>query len=233
MKYLDVWLRQPDRMVHPMQAFIRSTDVVEYEELLAWNLGDDRELEYELFYVEADLDRYRETLDDVESVRDYSIAEIDDGSFHLYVRQETRSEEATWRSAFAALELIVVPPIRYDSDGRMGLTIVGSGEDIQRLLDDMPEEIGVTVDEIGTYDRRGGSLVGSLTDRQLTAVAAALDLGYYDVPREAELADVADALGVAESTASVLLRRGERAVFSRLLDRYGASLPAADRRSVE
>lgn len=221
MRYLDAWLHQPDRLSHPMQRFIRRTDAVQYEELRAWNVDHEAGLEYELFYVEADRERYREALADVTSIREYSIAPIDDDTFHVYVCQETLPEIADWRRAFRDRELVVVPPIRFDADGAMGISVVGDGANIQQLLESMPDAIDVTVVEIGTYDRRGGSLAGALTDRQLEAVSTALDVGYYDVPRDAELSAVADGLGVAESSASVLLRRAERAVFSRLLDRYG------------
>ena len=223
MKYLDLWLRQPDWMLHPMQAFIRSENAVRYEELLAWNLHTELGVEYGLFYVEGELDRYREALSEVESVREYSIAPIDDDSFHVYACEETRPETTSWRDAFTERDLLVVPPIRYDDEAVMGVTLVGDGEDIQCLLDDMPDEITVIVDEIGTYDRRGGTLIGGLTARQLEAVVAAFEVGYYDVPRRAPLSDVADTLGVAESSASLLLRRAERSVFSTLLARYGSS----------
>jgi predicted DNA binding protein len=80
---------------------------------------------------------------------------------------------------------------------------------------------GATINEIGTYDRRGGTPAGTLTDRQLAAASTALHLGYYEVPREGTLNDVADELGCAESTASVLLRRAERDILTHVLGRYG------------
>ena len=222
MKYLEAWLDQPDWMIHPMQAFTRHEDAVEYVELLAWNLSGETAIEYELFYVEGARDRYRDALEAVASIQEYTLAPIDDESFHVYVRQETRPETSAWRDAFLELELIVVPPIRFDENGLLGITIVGDGDDIQQLLADFPEEIAVTVVEIGAYDRRGGTLAGVLTERQLEAASAALEVGYYDVPRSGSLAAVAETLGIAESSASLLLRRAERSVFSTLLDRYSA-----------
>jgi predicted DNA binding protein len=47
----------------------------------------------------------------------------------------------------------------------------------------------------------------------------ARELGYYDVPRRAELADVAAELDCTESTASVLLRKAERALVDAALVR--------------
>ncbi|ELY97382.1 Bacterio-opsin activator HTH domain-containing protein [Natrialba asiatica DSM 12278] len=51
-----------------------------------------------------------------------------------------------------------------------------------------------------------------LTDRQLEVFRTALEAGYYDVPREATLTDIASALGVTKSTCSDVLHRAESAI---------------------
>lgn len=51
------------------------------------------------------------------------------------------------------------------------------------------------------------SLLGDLTDRQFEALSLAVESGYFAVPREATLSDVADAMGVEKSTAGEHLRR--------------------------
>lgn len=219
MKYLDVRFRQPDWMLHPMQEFIRSTDVVRHEELLTWNLLPGADVEYELFYVEADREPYEAAVESVPSIREYAITPIDDDSFYVYACQETREEETLFRQAFADLHLLVVPPVVYDDEAALNMTIVGDGTDLQALLENVPEEIAVEVREVGEYDRRHGTVAGALTDRQFEAVEVAADVGYYDVPRSGSLAAVADELGCAESTASTLLRRAESRVMRRLVDR--------------
>jgi hypothetical protein len=221
MKYLDMRLHLPDWMLHPMQAFIREEDAVRYEEMLAWRVRPDKDIEYALYYVEADLERYRETVRGIETVVDCRITPIDDASAHVWVCEKTRPETQAWRSAFADRQLIVVPPIRFDNAAGMEMTIVGDGSDIHDTVNQVPPEVDLTVKEIGTYDRRGGTLTGMLTDRQLAAVSTALQLGYYEVPREGTLDDVADELGCVESTASVLLRRAERDVLSHVFGRDG------------
>ena len=221
MKYVDLRIRLPDELLHPMAAFVRHEDVVDYEELLTWEVRPDEGIEYELFYVEAPPERYREALAGVPSLVDYRVAPVDEGSLHVWACEETRPEVRAWRDAFLDRRLLVVPPIRFDAHAEMGMTVVGEGGDVQAVIDAMPASVAVTVDEIGTYDRRGGTLAGALTDRQVTALETALSMGYYDVPRGASLADVAAALECAESSASEVLRRGERAVLSRVLDRCG------------
>ena len=63
-----------------------------------------------------------------------------------------------------------------------------------------------------------------LTDRQRECLQAALRLGYFEVPRECTLAELADRLGVDKSTASETIRRGQtRLVKSALLERTRVS----------
>ncbi len=211
-------------MLHPLAAFVRNEDAVEYEELLTWNIDPERSLEYELFYLEADANRYRDALHEVESILEYQLTPIDERSFHLWVCQETRPEVRRWRRSFDDRRLVIIPPIRFDEKADMRMTIVGDGDDLQELLDDLHDEIEATVNEIGTYTRGGGTPISALTDRQHEAVTTALALGYYEVPRKAPLTEVAATLGCAESSASLLLRRGERAILSSVLGRYGGTV---------
>lgn len=223
MKYLKVSLRQPDWMLHPMQRFIREDDVVQYEELLSWNIETGSETEYELFYVEADRSPYEDALASVDSIRWYRITEIDDESFYVYLCQETRPEDETWREAYTALDLVVVPPVIYDTDASFEMTLVGAGDDLQTLLDALPDEIDTTVQAVGEFDRRHETIATECTERQFEALRVAVEAGYYDIPRNGTLADVARELDCAEGTASHLLRSGEAAVIKQLTHRYRGS----------
>jgi len=222
-KYLDLEVSLPDRLLHPMQAFIRESDAVRYEELLAWRVRPGESVEYALYYLEGDVEAYRRAVGDVETVLDCRIAPVDDAAAHVWVCEETRPETRSWRDAFADRQLVVVPPIRFDDTAAMSMTLVGDGSEIHETLETVPPGVDLTVNEIGAYDRRGGTLAGTLTDRQLAAVTAALDLGYYEVPRGASLGEVAAALDCAQSTASKLLRRAERDLLSAALTRYGGT----------
>jgi predicted DNA binding protein len=217
MQYVDLQVDLPRSMQHPMEVFLRETDAVSRESLITWNLTPDG-VEYALFYVEGDLDRYRERIADVDSVVECNLTRVDEGSFYSYVCQETRDAEEALRAAFAERNLVIVPPITYDDQG-MHLSIVGAGDDLTAMVEAVPESIDVTVEGVGDYDRRHGTPAAELTERQLEAVGAAVELGYYAVPRECSLDEVAEALDCAPSTASTLLRKAERGVMTRLVGR--------------
>ncbi len=84
------------------------------------------------------------------------------------------------------------------------------------------EAFGAALDETGRrYDLL--SLVHTdeeeslLTDRQREVLAVAHRRGYFDVPRECTLAELADALGVDTSSASETIRRGTGRVVEQFL----------------
>lgn len=215
MKYLEVTVDMPPEARHPMQEFCRRSAAFRRVELITWNVtGEDEESAF--FRIEGDVDAYRDRIEDVDSVRTFNLTPIDDRSFYSYVVQEPREADRRWRRAFMSRNLVVVPPVVYDADTRMSLTVVGDADDLQSLLADFPARFDLAVEEVGDYDRRHATVVDGLTDRQREAVAAAVDVGYYAVPREAGLAAVAAELGCAESTASTHLRKAEARVMGRL-----------------
>ena len=216
MKYLEVTVEIPPRARHPMQEFCRRSDRVGRVELVTWNVASEDE-EYAFFRIEGDVDAYRDRIEDVTSIRRYNLTPIDGTSFYSYVVHEPRDVDQRWRGAFVSRNLVVVPPVVYDADGRVRLTVVGDADDLGALVEEFPERFELTVEEVGDYDRRHPTVVADLTDRQLEAVAVAVEVGYYAVPREAGLAAVAEELGCAASTASNHLRKAETRVMRRLV----------------
>ena len=96
--------------------------------------------------------------------------------------------------------LLTVPPVTINDDGTSTFTLVGTESDIQSAVDGVPD-----------------SVLGALSERQREAADAALSLGYYDVPREATIEEVATELDCATATAAEHLRKAESTVFSSLV----------------
>lgn len=76
--------------------------------------------------------------------------------------------------------------------------------------------MGVTVEEVGGNRVATDSVVDALSLRQREAIEAALAIGYYDVPREATLEDVAGEIESARATAAEHLRKAESNLVSAL-----------------
>ncbi len=212
MKALHVTYREPPADRHPMQEFLEESDALETVQLWNWNLLDD--VDCLLFRVEGDRDAYEDALAAVPWVRTYSVAPVGNGEFFAYVEHETRDPDVGFRAAFSGRRLVVAFPVEFTERGTE-LTVLGRPADLQAVLDDLPERADVTVDYVGSYP--GPPSSADLTARQRDALAAAEAVGYYEVPREGSVADVAERLDCAPSTASNHLRKAEAALVRQTL----------------
>lgn len=218
MKYVRLSLSLPPEARHPMHQFVVDTDGYSASYLLRGNdVGD--EVHTLLFHVDGwPPDPYREALSATENVVEYAISTAADETFYLYVRDQPSETGRGIVEAMTTAGLVVVSPIAYRADGTMDLTLVGPGGTVQRALDAVPDGVGVDVREVGEYDSRRFEAASALTDRQFEAVAAAVDCGYYESPREGSTADVAEHLECSPGTAAEHLRKAEARVMGELLD---------------
>jgi len=97
-------------------------------------------------------------------------------------------------------------------------------EDREALSDtvDLLERLGtVRIDlisedfqyEITPSSSEWSEFLGSIPTRQRQILRAAVDLGYFEIPREVTLDDLADEVGIATTTASHHLRKAQRQVL--------------------
>lgn len=99
------------------------------------------------------------------------------------------------------------------------LTYVGRQSQIRDVVSEF-ESTGnnVALGELGEYHVDGGPM-DSLTERQREVMETALENGYYDVPRETALKDIAADIGLNDSTVSEHLQRAERNIITEVFDR--------------
>ncbi|WP_435159600.1 helix-turn-helix domain-containing protein [Haladaptatus sp. DFWS20] len=216
MKYVRLTLRHPTELRNPMRTFIMEHDAMERAELLNWNLSHaDRD--YVLFRIVGDREAYRDAVEEQPMILAYDLTPLSDTSFYAYIAHEKRDVDDEFRTAFAGTSILVIPPIIYTSDGAMRMELVGKGEDMNAVMDGMDADIDVVVEQIGEYDSPRMRLWSELTERQREALETAVEVGYYDVPRESGVEDVAEKLGCAASTASTHLRNAESRIVPELV----------------
>jgi predicted DNA binding protein len=131
--------------------------------------------------------------------------------------------ETTDTDLYEAVERSSVPP-EYPvtvRDGWQEYEFTGSREELSRFRSGV-EAAGLSYElrsVVGTDDA-----AGLLTDRQREVLRAAHREGYFEVPRECTLADLAASLDIDKSTASEILRRGEASVLQWFLTGAGGTL---------
>lgn len=108
-------------------------------------------------------------------------------------------------------------PVRVH-DGTMRFDLRADASHFAALADRL-DETGVDY-TVGTVEPLDAPET-ALTPRQRRTLRLAVDRGFYAVPRECELRDLADELGVAPSTCSETLRRATGVVLEQFLDGGG------------
>ncbi|AGN00356.1 DNA binding domain-containing protein [Salinarchaeum sp. Harcht-Bsk1] len=102
----------------------------------------------------------------------------------------------------------------YGRDGRWQLRVLYPNRDHFSTTHEFADEHGMTfdVESIREMDGEPAGRFG-LTDAQHEALTAAAKAGYYEVPREVTLEELADDLGVSHQALSEQLRRGTCALL--------------------
>lgn len=217
-KTLALRLDPDEASTHPMHAFVAERPEFGPTRLLQWNprIGETNVL---LFHIDGPPEPFLPALDGVDTaeVVEPSAESTVDG-FYLYVRERLTERDRGLVEAFADENVVVLPPVVYDTDGSMWFSVVGTGDALGRAIDRTPDGVDVSVRRVRSGAGAAIDPGAGLTDRQREVVGAAVDAGYYEEPREATVADVADRLGCAPSTAAEHIRRAEATLVRSAVD---------------
>jgi len=219
MRYLQVRLAGADTTLHPLVATLTDEDVFLDAKMIEWSPSFDPPRVTVLLYLDGDLGRFEAVLEDTDLVLEHDVTSIGGGRGYAYVHSEPHPTE--WRLFEIATSggLLPVFPVQYHDDGTLSVRVVGPTEQLQATVEDVPPGVETSIERVGEYDLGRPPIPPSLPARQREALDAAFDVGYYEVPRKATRADVADELDCAPSTASEHLRKAERRVVETYLNR--------------
>ncbi|WP_241430819.1 helix-turn-helix domain-containing protein [Halalkalicoccus jeotgali] len=200
---------------HPIQAAVNDAAATTRTDLLYWSPTPDGTA---LLWFDADLAAAAEILDSVDVVTDMSLHEDTAGTYAL-VEQPRLELRPAVLDAVSDATVAFPPPIIFHGDGTVRFDAVGSSTALNGLHDQLQELTSVHIETVRGY--RPWSSPTVLTNRQREALAAAIAVGYYEIPREGAVADVADAINCSQSTAGELLRKAEQSVLT-------AAMPSND-----
>lgn len=217
MKYVRLRVTFSAATINPVHEAICDSTAVERDVLLHEDRsGPDRDTL--LYRVDGDPEAFAAMLEAAPGVLAWEFTPVEDGTFYAFVEQETPERDEEILDALSRTGIMAVPPIEFESDGTATLTLVGTPGAIRPALESLPDEMATEVLRVGEYDRRRELFDSGLTARQREAVAAAVDVGYYDSPRRGSVEDVATRLDVARSTAAEHLRKAESRVMAAVID---------------
>jgi DNA-binding CsgD family transcriptional regulator len=161
----------------------------------------------------GDLDRVREVMVEHPDVLAFDI--VGEGSGSAYLRGRPRPAVSAFLRVVDRLPVVLDLPIEVVDDGAR-FTFLGEATALRDLVTALPDEFRVEIERTGEYDPGPERLSDLLTERQHEVLCLAVEMGYYDRPRETTQEAVAEVLGITPETVNDHLRAVESRVFRRL-----------------
>lgn len=163
----------------------------------------------------GDIDRFEAALNEDPSVRDFRrIDTLEDGTLY---KAEWPPDVESVGQAYLETGAIILEATGRDHDWRLRLRF-DTRDDVSTFYEycethDVPLEVS------RIYNPRtpkGGGQFG-VTPKQRTAMVAALEAGFYDIPQQATMSDVAEQLNISQQALSKRLRRAHGNLISNVL----------------
>jgi predicted DNA binding protein len=195
-------------LAHPIHRELMVGHDVSRMELLQWGPTDSVTT---LSWFDGAPAAVEELLDSVESAATTRLVPAADGTY-AYVHQSEYELGAPVLETVEEAAVVFRPPVVFEASGETRFVAVGESERLGEFYDRLADVLDARIERVQSFGRWPAA--GTLTDRQRAALDAAVAVGYYDVPRSGSLADVADELDCARSTAGELVRRAEAAVVT-------------------
>ncbi|AFK20750.1 DNA-binding protein (plasmid) [Haloferax mediterranei ATCC 33500] len=163
----------------------------------------------------GDVEGLRRVLSESPEVFEFSVSG-DDAGFFAYTRYAADDLTRMLMEGRRESSYLIDMPIEHTDDGGLRVTYIGTEAAFADALSDQPDGVRVEVERTGPYAPGSRHVVSQLTERQREVLEVAVDLGYYQEPREATHDEIAAATGLAETTVGEHLRKIEATVFSSL-----------------
>ena len=207
MKRIRFSISYPDRFVHPLHREIVQESPVSRAELLVWSPTEDPTT---LFWFDAGRAAAERVVGSIDSLLGSHLVADGDGTY-AFLRQDAYEFPDPLLDTIAGSRVVFLPPVVFRETGEIGFEAVGEAEALSTFHGELSELGTLTIERVQEFERSRSP--SGLTDRQRAALDAAVAVGYYDVPREGSIADIADALDCSPSTAGELVRKAEATVI--------------------
>ncbi len=178
---------------------------------LHWNVSGNR-LGL-MVYAEGVVGKFRDEIREIPEVLDFEIVSIGDDRFYAYLQNELNELSRRLFGTFTRGSLLVLPPLDYGGDGSVTFSVFGPIDEVQAAIEEVPSPFEVAISEVSSMGATPGVVETLLSPRQREAVEMAIEVGYYEIPREGDYEAIAEMMGCAPSTAAEHLRKAESKVL--------------------
>ena len=214
MRFITFLVVPPDGQFHPLEAALEAAGLTR-RSIHRFRLLDDRTV-VSLYELHGDRQTAQDVLDDHEAVESASTTALGDRVFaHVHFVPSALTERIY--SIPQNHDIVLDMPMEYAERGALRVTAIGELETFREAMASMTEEVGLRLLGTGDYVPSDNGLYAQLTDRQRETLRAAVEVGYYEEPRQASYQDIADHLGISTGTVGEHLRKIESTVLKGVL----------------
>lgn len=217
MKRVRITIDPTDIPMVPTFHRLTGDDTIDQAHVVNWNLSESPTVF--LYHVRGEYDGLVADLEEADYAVDYEILPQGDRECYCFFAGEVTPGSRELLEGFSRRNVLAIPPICLNRNGTITVTLIGTETGVQEAVGAVDDRVAVTIDAVGGEQVATDSVAGALSPRQREAIEAALELGYYDLPRDVVLEDVAGELGCTMETAAEHLRKAEATVITSLFDR--------------
>jgi DNA-binding CsgD family transcriptional regulator len=213
-RYATVVLRPGDDGFSPGYRVLAEEPSVTRECIHHINKLDDGTI-VTLYQLRGNLDQARRALEGVSNVLTCDIAGSERGLayFHVVAIDPAKS----LLSIVQEFEIVLDTPLTFTADGDPRVTLIGEPKTVRRTLTAISKIVSVRLERTGEYHPDARHLGSLLTERQHQILTIAAENGYYEIPRGTTIREIADEIGLGQSTVGEHLQKIETKILSRTI----------------
>lgn len=176
----------------------------------------DEELGVVLYELTGDVSRFQELMKDLAADFEYQITERD-GSIFFYSSFRPNDTLQQLIRITDEFELFRIPPMRFEYDGHLASTYVGTHDVFEKAMSTVPNDVTVVLDRKSPYTPKQERVQTQLTQKQQSILQVAIERGYYEIPRGVSCAELGEEFGLTGATVGEHLRKAERAIMQEFI----------------
>lgn len=212
MKRATFSVTYPEENAHPIHRQLIQQTAVTHAKLLMWGPLSSM---MTLSWFDGPPEAVTGVLDPLDAITTFHLLADADGTY-AFIEQTRYEFEPSLLDLLSRSSVVFVPPVEFFETGGVRFEAVGESDSLSEFYTRLTRAVDARIEAVHDYEGRPAAT--TLTARQRAALNAAIDVGYYEIPRSGSLADIASRLDCADSTAGELLRKAESEVIHAFVD---------------
>lgn len=216
MKRYRVRLVPEEGWFHPFDRLVGDVPDLERVAIHNMHLIDDG-VGQALYEFGGNPERLEEVMQSLSCGATYQINEYE-GRIFLYVLFEPNETIRQLLHVHHNHKICLDPPQVFTTKGDLLLTYYGTDRPFHEAMAAVPERVTVKLERKSDFEPTESPLISKLTVKQREILQTAVDLGYYELPRETTLEEVGDEHDLTAATVGEHLQKVERKLVTTVAD---------------